>query len=217
MEENEYQKKSMHIRRLAALPPEDLIDHLANTHQMTQNVAPNIAPHVHSTAMRAIEFLNGKLPNAGNELIQDSNEEPSKAQKRQWLDLHSVVNNPTSVLSHIENGTLNHHHVEALQSVYPDIHSEMVSKMGEQLGRLKTKEHELPYKKRLQIGLLMGSPLDSTMTSASMQAAINANRGANVQTQGGGNHKASAVELKQMNKVNEMAQTPLEKRQTGKA
>jgi hypothetical protein len=216
MEDSDFQQKSAQIRQLASVPPEKLAEHLGATHQTLQNVAPNIAPHVHSTAFNAINFLNSRLPGAGNELIQDPHQEPSKAEKSQWLDLHSVVNNPLSVLDHVQNGTLNHHHVEALNTVYPDLHAEMVSKIGEQLGKLKSIGKELPYQKRLQVGMLMGSPLDSTMTPQSMQAAMMANRGANIQTQGKQPKKASGVELDQFNKVNEMAATPLQKRQIGK-
>lgn len=215
MEDNEYQDKSSQIRQLASVPPEDLAEHLGKTHQVLQNVAPNIAPHVHATAFRAINFLNGKLPGNGNELAQDPEQEPSRAQKSQWLDLHSVVNNPLSVLDHVENGTLNHHHMEALTSVYPDLHQEMVSKMAEHLGDMKMKGKELPYQRRLQVGLLMGQPLDSTMTPQSMQAVMAANAGASAPSQGRPK-KASGAELDQLNKVNEMAMTPQQKRLSSK-
>lgn len=213
--DSEYQSKSAPIMRLASLPPDQLADHLSQTHQAVQTVAPNIAPHVHATAFRAIQFLNSKLPGMGNELAQDRIQEPSRAQKKEWLELHSVVNDPASVLQHAEKGTLNHQHMEALQSVYPDLHAEIASKIGEQVGKLQAGGKELPYARRMQVGLLMGQPIDSTMTPQSMQAAMMANQGAVTKTQGAPK-RASGAELDQLNKVNELAMTPLEKRQAGK-
>lgn len=215
MEDGEFEEKSGLIQKLGNLPPDQLATHLANTHPVIQAVAPNMAPHVHSAAINAIQFLNGKLPRGGNELIQDAPTQPSLAQQSQWLNLHSVVNNPLSVLDHVENGTLNQHHIEALQSVYPDLHAEMATKIGEQLGKLKMKGQELPYHKRLQIGMLMGAPLDSTMTPQSMQAIINSQGPQQAQRQAKEQAKkpkpATGVELDQINKVNEMAENPLQR------
>lgn len=219
MEDGEYEAKSQPVLRLASMPPDQMASKLAESHPMLQHVAPNMAPHIHSTAMRAIQFLGSRMPGTGNELIQDEKEAPSQAEKEKWLELHHVINDPASVLEHVKNNTLTGHHVEALQTVYPDLHQEMVAKIAEHLGNLKQKGQEVPYQKRLSLSLLTGQPLDSTMTPESMQAALMANRGATTETQGtnGKPKRASGPELNQLNKVNGMAQTPLQRRASGKA
>src|ERR1700679_1497697 len=116
---NDYGDKSTQIRQLAGMQPDQLVDHLTNAHPNISQVAPNIAPHVFSAATNAIQFLNSKLPSHGNELPQDKAPGPSQQQKNAWLDLHKTVSDPVSVLNHVKNGTLNSHHLEALQSVYP--------------------------------------------------------------------------------------------------
>jgi hypothetical protein len=211
---NDYDQKSSQIRQLSVLNPDQLVDHLTNAHPNISNVAPNVAPHVFSTATNAIQFLNGKLPSHGNELPQDRAPGPSPVQKRAWLDLHEAVSDPVSVLGHVKNGTLNSHHLEALQSVYPDLHQEMISKITEHLGSLQSKEKQLPYGKRMAISKFIGQPLDSTMTPQSFQAILASSNTAQPSSQGS-SKKASGKELDQINKVNQIYETPLQQRELG--
>jgi hypothetical protein len=216
--QDDFHSKSNQIRQLAGMPTDQLIDQLSNEHSNLSEIAPNIAPEIHSTAINAIQYLNSKLPHVGNELAQDTHIPPSKAQKTQWLDLYDTVNNPISVLDHVKNSTLNRHHMEIMKTIYPELHQEMVSKMNEHLGDLKMKEKELPYRLRATMGMFMGQPLDSTMTVPVMQSVINSNRGAISQEtqQPGNSKKASGVELKQINKVDALYETPSQARQINK-
>lgn len=216
MSEDNYANKANEIRNLAAMPADQLSDHLAETHKGLDEIAPNLAPHVHATGVRAIQFLNSKLPHAGNELIQDQHLPPSPAEKHAWLQLHQAVDDPVSVLDHVEKGTLTRHHVEALQSVYPELHQEMIGKMQEHLGTLKSKGQTLPSAKRNAISKFIGQPLDSTQTWQNMQAIIQsagANTGPAAQASGKGPNKASGPELTQINKVNSLDQTASQARQ----
>ncbi len=214
MEKSEYLKKSIKIRQLAALPAGKLVEQLAQNHPGIESVAPNIAPHVHSTAINAVQFLNSKLPGAGNELIQDKQIEPSVAQTRAWLDLHKVVSDPTSIFEHVNNKTLNRHHIEAMRSVYPDLHGEIVHKIQERLGDMKAKGQSLPYEKRVMLSKLAGAPLDSTMTQQNAAAIIqSAAPKQNPQSASSAPKKASGVELNQINKTNQIYATDSQSRQ----
>jgi hypothetical protein len=214
---DEYQSKSLNIRRLASIPPDQLIDHLSAAYGPVGDAAPGIVPHMHSSAINAIQFLNSKLPSVGNELIGDSEELPARAKRQDWLDLHNTVTDPTSILDHVKNGTLNQHHVEAISSVYPDLHQEIVQKLGEGMGSAKMSGTAIPYKRKQSIGLLMGAPMDSTMTPQARQSIIYANRPNSTQAQKANQpNKASGVELKQVNSVNKLYQTPLEARAADK-
>lgn len=212
---DEYSQKSGQIRNLASLTPDQAADHLAQTHNILDSVAPNIAPHIHSTAVNAITFLNSKLPTGGNELLQDKLPTPSRAQKMAWLDLHQAVSNPLSILEHVNNNTVNRGHLEALQTVYPDLHQEMIQKAQEHLGAMKMKGIQLPYGQRVALAKLTATPLDSTMTQPNMQAIINSSRSTQ-STQQGAQNKASGAELNQINKVNQLSETPGQARQIQK-
>ena len=216
--DTEYKQKSGQIRQLASLPPDQLIDHLTTAHPHIAKVSPNIAPHVYGTATNAIHYLNSKLPNAGNELIQDKQLPPSMAQRTTWLDLHKTIDDPLSVLTHVEKGTIHSGHIDALKSVYPDLHQEMVQKTLENLGGMKMKGQELPYQKRVSIGKLIGMPLDSTMTQQNRQTIMQAasqNTGPAAQGQKGPK-RPSGVELDQIDKTSKLSQTADQARQVPK-
>ena len=184
-------------------------DGFANAHEQVAKTAPNIAPHVSTMAMNAIQYLNSKLPFAGNELPMDAHHEPSRAVKSQWLGLHEAINNPLSVLDHVKNGTISPHHVEAVSAVFPDLHQEMIGKINEEIGSMKAKGEKVPYKTQMSLTKLIGSPLNSTMTPQNMQAIMHSampqQMAQQVQKAGGG--KASGAELSQVNKVNKIYAT----------
>lgn len=215
MNDSEYSEKSGQIRQLAALPPDQLINHLSKTHQNLEDLAPNIAPHVHTAAINAVQFLNSKLPGAGNEMLQDNPHRVPRALKNQWLEIHKTVSDPVSVLDRVNDGTVTGHHIDALKSVYPDLHQEMIQKVQDHLGEMKVKGQQVPYQKRMAIAKLIGSPLDSTMTPQAMQAILMA-AGPNNGPAATAQKKASGVELKQVNKVSALYQTPDQARQVPK-
>ena len=213
MANDEYEEKSGQIRQLAAMSPDQFTDHLAALHPHIDQVAPNIAPHVFSTAANSVAFLNSKLPHRGDELLQNRAIEPSEAQKNAWLDLHAVINDPISVLDKVKDFTLNRHHLEIMQSIYPDLHQEMASKMREELGALKMSGGSLPYEKKLMMSKFLGEPIDATFNNQNMQAIIHSaslNTGPEAQASQRGHSKTSGSALTQINKVNQLYQTPLQ-------
>lgn len=212
-----FMEKAGQIRQLASLPPDQLTDHLTTTHPNISTTAPNVAPHVFSAASNAIQFLNSKLPPTGNELPQDELPSGSQAQKAQWLDLHQLVNDPVSVLDHVKNNTLTSHHLEALQSVYPDLHEEMKDKIMEEVGALQNSKTSIPYSRRVMISKFIGLPLDSTLTPESFQAIMQANSGPQQEQEGGGQKpakNATSAAVSQMNKVTQLSQTPVQSQAT---
>lgn len=201
MDDQGFNEKSLQIRQMAGMPVNQLSDQLAGVHQHLGRIAPSLTPHVHSLAMNAVNFLNSKLPHVGNELPQDRNAVVSAAQRRAWLDLHGVVSDPLKILDHVEKGTLNNHHIEAVRAVYPDLHQEMVQKVQEQVGSMKLSGKKVPYGRRAAIAKFIGQPLDSTMTPQAAQAIVRSASpptGPAAQAQ----QKASGPELSQINKVN---------------
>lgn len=209
-DDQEYIKKSGNIRQLSALPTDKLIDHFANLHNTLDAAAPNLAPHIYSTAANAVQFLNSKLPVGGNELPGDQTISPSQAQQKKWLDLHDTVNNPSSVLDHIRDHTIHSGHIDALKSVYPDLHQEMSQKMIEELGNLKATGQTIPYQRKLSISKFIGAPIDSTMTFQSMQAILQSATGNQPPQSQVQPKKASGTALKQVDKVNSIYQTPIQ-------
>jgi hypothetical protein len=216
--DDDYESKSDQIRDLSSLPDDDLIDHLSNAHGSLAAAAPGLLPHIQNTAFRAIKFLGSKLPPPGTPLLEDQDPITSPFQKKSFLDYHKIVNDPVSVLDHVKDGTLNSRHLEALSSVYPDLHDEMKKQMTEGLIDSKAKDKMIPYGLRKSISAFMGQPLDSTLTPASAQTILHANAGAIAQTQQkqGRPEKQSSATLKQINQVTELTATDSQRREMDK-
>lgn len=212
-EQNEYLHKSQEIRKLAALPPDQLTQHLTNAHPRIDNIAPNLAPQIFSTAVKAVQFLNSKLPGHGNELTQDHFILPSKAQQHAWLQLYHAVDDPIGVLEHINHGTLTNHHVEAVKGVYPDLHQEMSDKIQSEIGARKISGQDIPYYKRIALAKFLGQPLDSTMTQPVLASIIHSATGNTGPASQAAAKPASGAELNQINKTNAIYATPSQSRE----
>jgi hypothetical protein len=76
------------------------------------------------------------------------------------------VANPLSVLSELEEGTLTREHVEALKMVYPAMYEELQVRVLQEV----EKQPDLAYSKRLQLGVLLDIPTDSSLLGSSIMA-----------------------------------------------
>jgi hypothetical protein len=207
---DDYDSISDKIENLSATPPGQLADQMNKSG--INKVAPNVAPHLMSTAGNALGFLQSKLPPKGNDLLDDHSE-PSEMDKHRFMVYHKVISDPASVIDHIKDGSLNGQHMEALSTVYPDLHQDMKDKLLEGLADMHADGQKLDYHQRQAMSLFLGRPLDSTMTPQASQAIINS---AGIQQaqrqQATSQKKASGVELKQINKVDSLYATPLQAR-----
>lgn len=162
----------------------------------------------------AINYLNSLKPVRHQNGPLDTVSPIDKTDEAKYNRALDIANNPLMALYHAKDGTLQAQDVKTLNTLYPGLHKSMVNKISEALIDAKTKGIEIPYKQRQAVSMLIGQPLDSTMTPASMRAIIKANAGAQApQSQP---KKASGKELDQINKVNALYETPLQKRQMNK-
>jgi hypothetical protein len=158
---SEYEKKAAPIRELVSMEPNRLAEHMADTHKVLSAVAPTIAAHVNATALRAISFLNSKMPKPTFEAPGSPEFEPSPSQQAAFLHYHEMVNKPISVLQHVKDGTLSSHHMEALQAVHPDLLQEMQSKVME--NATPKNMEKLSYPKKIALSKFLGQPMDQSM------------------------------------------------------
>jgi len=177
---------------------------------------PDHAAGLGAMAATGTQYLNSIKPMSSQGAPLDDVTPPDKGQMAAWNRHLDIAQKPQRILQHIKNGTLLPQDLLTLKTIYPGLHQSMVEKAGEALIDAKTKKKEIPYKQRASLSLLLGQPLDSTMTPQSMQAII---RSAGIQQaqvrqeQAENKKKATGVELKQINKVNEMYETPSQQRQ----
>jgi hypothetical protein len=117
----------------------------------------------------AVEFLYDKMPKNPYDVevpgISGRQYKPSAAELSKFERYVQVVESPISVFNEMEAGTLTRDHVEALEAVYPAFYKKLQQEVHAKVSELDAKgEHSLPYKKRVQLGILFGQPTDSSMT-----------------------------------------------------
>lgn len=171
-------------------------------------------------AARSTNYLQSLKPMGSQNSPLDSISQVSPGDQAKYDRQLDIAQNPLLVLKHAETGMLQPQDLTTLQTLYPALHQSMVQKATEQMIKLGDKAKDIPYAKRQALGLLMGQALDSTMNPTVMQSIIKSQGPQQAQQQLNKQVKkqkpATGVELDQINKVNEMAETPLQRLQTKK-
>lgn len=159
--DREYNERVNKIREMNG-NPKKLMDKMSNHTSALSVAAPNFASAMHTTVGNAVSFLASKIPSPSESLFLSQKFEPSGSQKRMFNNYYNVVSQPLSVFHSISNGTLNAQSIEALNSVHPELYSEMKQSIMHNLKPETAKE--LPYSRKISIAKFLESPLDENMT-----------------------------------------------------
>lgn len=161
----------------------------------------------------AVNYLNSLRPKDAMANPLDPPMPVNKVEQANYNRALDVAQQPLVAIHHAKMGTLLPIDVQSLQTIYPDLHSKIAQKLQEQIINHTAKGNAIPYYQRVGLSQLIGgAPLDGTMTQQAMQAVIGSAVPAPI-PQGNGKKKGGATEasLKQINKVNALYQTPLER------
>lgn len=194
----------------ASSNPELLLDVTGNL----SHYLPNHSAEVAATTAAAVEYLNSIKPLNVQTAPLDPVLKPSQASMLAYNRQVSLAQAPLLSLQYIKDGTLQPTDIATLQTIYPDLHKSIVDKVGQQVIESTSKGSKIPYKMRSSLSMLLGQPLDGTMTQSSMAAIIKSANIPNRANQQG--TKAPATALKAADKANSMTQTPLQKREITK-
>lgn len=168
---NSYERKSAPIRELVQNPDINVMaNSLTKGTEGLHHVVPNISQSLQATGTRALNYLHSQMPKASTEYVGDADYEPSKAQQRNWLDLHEIVHDPISILDHVRHGTLTNDHMDALSQVHPELLDDMRQKVMEEMDPSKVKK--LSSTTKLSLGKFLGSPV----TAAQSPQAVMSNQ-----------------------------------------
>lgn len=178
---------------------------------------PEHATHLAAQSAIAVNYLQSLKPKTQQLAPLDTKESVDKMAEAAYTRQVSLAQHPLKTLSFVKNGTLLPADITTIQTIYPGLYKSMINKAGEQLIEAKTKGKEIPYKQKQSLSLLLGQPLDFTQSQPAMAAILMANAPSGIHAETpqkkGDTSKATGVELKQINKVDEMFETPLEARQ----
>jgi hypothetical protein len=150
---------SSNIRSLAASPQRTL--ELTNKHTAgIHDVAPNTSGALDMIGANAINFLNSKLPTRNSEPgIMSRQYQPSGLEMSKFERYVNAVQNPKQVIEHFSEGKMSREEAETIKSVYPDIFSRLQDKAMSYIGA----NPNLPYQKKLQLGILLDTNTDPSL------------------------------------------------------
>jgi len=144
--------------------PQKLEKRLISSTGGLYKVAPETAAATQQIMLRALEFLNSKLPKD----VHSSEGMAALARERHVSDLElskfarylSAIEDPLSVVEDLQSGTVTREQVEAVKVVYPDIYDRMVQETYQYIDDSKNK---VSYNKKIQLGVLLDIPTDSSL------------------------------------------------------
>lgn len=177
---------------------------------------PEQSAQLTTMAGAATQYLNSLKPKPLQLAAMDSPVPPDRASMADYNRQVDIAQQPALILQHVKDGTLIPQDLKTVQTIFPGLYKSMVQEAGEALIAAKTDKREVPYKQKIGLSMLLGQPMDSTLSPMSMQAIMHSQGAQQAQQQAKSPKKATDVELKQIDKADSMAETPLDSRQIDK-
>lgn len=148
--------------------------------------APKATLAATNVAMAGLQFLASKMPLSRRDpfTLQPQLQPTTRASDSE-ISQHTryveALDNPTIVLDLARKGALTPDHVEAVKAVYPKLYDKMRTDLFQEL---VTSKSELPYSRRIQLGILLDLPTDQTLAPdfvSAIQATYSASDKAGVE------------------------------------
>lgn len=154
----------------------------AYAQQLQEQGYGQFAGEMLNTYQRAQQYLQYNMPPRKGTLNTGSLKQPpvfKDLNQNEWkfLRLDKALKNPFSLLDNLEKGTVSRDEVMAVKYVYPEWHREIVSAAAQEIYQMKSEGKFMPVDKIAQLGIVLDSPIDSTLEPDfvnTVQAALNA-------------------------------------------
>jgi hypothetical protein len=180
------------------------------------SIAPDHAVQIGAKAANAIQYLDQLAPKPIQGAPLDEPIPPSKMEEDAYNRQLAIANDPLSVLGHVHKGTVHKQDLTTINSLYPHLSNTLLTSVGNKLIDHKAKGGHLTYQQKQGLSTFLGQDLDSSLTPQSMQAIIKSQGPQQVANQTKGpkvnKAKATAAELKAVEKVDALYATPEEAR-----
>ena len=164
----------------------------------------------------AVNYLNSIKPMNSQGGPMDPVSPPSKLETSIYKRQLSLAQKPSLIYQLIKDGTVLPQDLKTISTIYPHLEQSMIQNATKTL--IENKDKKLTYKQKRSLSTIMGQPLSFIQTQPAIAAIMQANSGPQgMQNQKQGMpKKASGVELKQLNMVNQLEATPLQSRMMDK-
>ncbi len=177
---------------------------------------PDHATQLGVMAPGAITYLSSLKPTQSRVNPIDELTPPDKGELAKYDRQIDIAQKPQMIFQHAKDGTLLPQDITTVQTLYPALYQSMTDLVGEQLIEAKNNNVEIPYREKQALGLLLGQPLDMTMSPMGMQAIIKSQgqqQAQNQMSKKSGPDNVTAVEMRAIEKNDELGETSLEARQ----
>lgn len=150
--------------------PRYLIDTMSASTKDLNEATPDISSSLQQSSLRAIQFLQSKLPSPPHANPFEQEYTPSKAEMAEFDRYFSVVEDPQNALEQVRNHTIGPEAVEALNAVYPQLYGFMKNAVLEEASNAVAKKQPISYQTKQAISIFLGEPLDSSFALPSIMA-----------------------------------------------
>jgi len=133
--------------------------------------APEQVMALTATTSQVANYLNNVRPQPKINGVLDKPIPVSTAQQNQYNRTLKIAENPLMILKHINDGTLHSRDMKDFQGMYPDMYSNLVSKITKRMMDHTYAERNIPYKTRKALSIFTAMPLDSSFKPQAIQAA----------------------------------------------
>ncbi len=181
----DFQRRADQIATLSSNPAM-LSDRIGRSVGPATDGAPGVTAAAVSVAQRGVSYLANALPPPRQDRFTlqpqfQTLSRASDAEMSKFFRIQEALDNPTMVLDQARNGSLTPDHVEAVKAVYPKLYDQMRTQL---MRELVTSKSELPYGRRVQLGILLDLPTDQTLAPdfvSAIQATYTASEKAGVE------------------------------------
>jgi hypothetical protein len=162
------QAKLQTLLAQAAANPQTLIDTTSHVSGMIQQFHPQLAEALAQHTIQKINYLHQNIPTPP--VPTPFKAKSTIGQQSDWQkfsDKAEVAINPLAAIDHMAKGDLNDNHMDALNTLYPNIKQEFVNTIMQ--AHLDDPTMTLPYSARQKLTQLTGIPLDQVNGAAIQQ------------------------------------------------
>lgn len=152
---------------LETADPETSTRRLGERTEELSGDAPRTQAAIQTTALRGAEFVRSRVPMRSQRahLVPGriGQTRPSHQEMASFLRTARAVEDPLSILDELEAGRLSRESVEAVRAVYPRIYQRILEEVQTALVERAERGRPVPYRDRLQLGLLLAAPTDPSL------------------------------------------------------
>lgn len=179
---------------------------------------PEHAGALGAKAATAVSYLESIKPKSQQMNPMSEPIPPNKGRDLVYDRQVAIAEDPALIYRRVKNGTINQDDIRTVQTLYPKLFESMKNKATEMIIGTKSEGKDISYKYRIGLGILLGQPLDYSMSPEAMQAIISANGPAKAPEQTpagkshGGRSQPTAQTQKTIEKTDQLYETPIEER-----